>query len=163
MNKTPRTFKQLATGLAAIVLTFTAAGAAVAVNLGTASSGEGSKVGNLPAAQPISAATASSSTDPVVPSTIYVDVTVPYDVVVPPQGRAASPAGSSASSGGSTNSTSAARSGDTASASASSGTAGAPSATGYEDEYEEEHEDEYEEEHEDEYEDEHEEGREDDD
>ena len=89
MSKTPRTFKQLAAGTAAIVLTFAAAGAAVAVNLGTSSSGQGSKVGNLPAAQPISAAGASSNTVPVVPSTIYVDVTVPYDVPTPPPSQSA--------------------------------------------------------------------------
>jgi len=84
MSKTPRTFKQLAAGTAAILLTFAAAGAAVAVNLGTTSSGQSSKVGNLPSAQPVGAAVAPSSTDPVVPSTIYVDVTVPYDVPTPP-------------------------------------------------------------------------------
>lgn len=137
MNKTQRTFKQLAAGTAAVILTFGAAAAAVAVNLGTASADQGSKVGNLPAAQPVSSATPlETAAAPVVPSTIYVDVTVPYDVILPPQGPA------------------------------SSGTGVTPSATEYEEEYEyEDEEEEYEEEHEDEdeHEEDHEEGREDDD
>jgi hypothetical protein len=71
---------------------------------------------------------------PVVPSTIYVDVTVPYDVILPPQGPA------------------------------SSGTGVTPSATEYEEEYEDEEEEyEEEHEDEDEHEEDHEEGREDDD
>ena len=157
MNKTPRTFKQLAAGTAAIVLTFAAAGAAVAVNLGTSSSGEVSKVGNLPAAQPISAATASSSTVPVVPSTIYVDVTVPYDVVVPSPAASASPSARSASSGGSTNSKSAAPMSNSAVAAASDSSGSAVTATPIERESERESE------HEPESEPEHQEGRDDDD
>lgn len=74
MAETPRNTRKLAAGIAAVVLTLSAAGAAVAVNLGT-----GAEL-NSPAGK-LSATESISQTDPTAPaptpSTIYVDLTVP--------------------------------------------------------------------------------------
>jgi hypothetical protein len=69
---TPQTRKLLA-GVAAVVLTLGAAGAAVAVNLGTGAAVE-TPAGRLSATEPVSSPQTSSE---ITPSTIYVDLTVP--------------------------------------------------------------------------------------
>ncbi len=71
-SPSPKTRKLLA-GVAAVVLTLGAAGAAVAVNLGTGAAVD-TPAGRLSATEPIGTAEATTQ---VTPSTIYVDVTVP--------------------------------------------------------------------------------------
>lgn len=71
-SPSPKTRKLLA-GVAAVVLTLGAAGAAVAVNLGTGAAVE-TPAGRLTATEPISSPQTSAE---ITPSTIYVDLTVP--------------------------------------------------------------------------------------
>ncbi len=66
------TTRKAVAGLAAVVLTLAAAGAAVAVNLGSGTELD-SPAGKLVATEPVDVTTSTAAT----PSTIYVDVTVP--------------------------------------------------------------------------------------
>lgn len=75
MNKTPPKTRKLLAGIAAVVLTLGAAGAAVAVNLGTGSAVE-TPAGRLSATEPAGTPQTSSGATP---STLYVDMTVPTD------------------------------------------------------------------------------------
>jgi len=72
MTTTPNTTRKLAAGVAAVVLTLSAAGAAVAVNL--TDSGVESPAGKLTAVETVSG---SEPAPAATPSTVYVDVTVP--------------------------------------------------------------------------------------
>ena len=73
MNENPRNLKKLVAGTAAVIFTVAAAGAAVAVNLGTADPASGSPAGKLASTQPVLA----TPVDTITPSTIYLDVDVP--------------------------------------------------------------------------------------
>ena len=83
---TPKT-RKLAAGVAAVVLTVAAGGAAAAVNLGAGTDVD-SPAGKLSATEPISVTDPSAPAPP--PSTIYVDLTVP--VTAPPGTAPATPA-----------------------------------------------------------------------
>ena len=87
MNENPRNLKKLVAGTAAVIFTVAAAGAAVAVNLGTADPASGSPAGKLASTQPVLA----TPVDTITPSTIYLDVDVPV------QGTASDPATTSGS------------------------------------------------------------------
>jgi hypothetical protein len=80
MNTTSLPTRKLAAGVAAVVLTFAAAGAAVAVNLGS-NSGVDTPAGKLTATESVSDTTAAPAATP---STIYVDVTVPVPAAATP-------------------------------------------------------------------------------
>lgn len=75
MNKTSPKTRKLLAGIAAVVLTLGAAGAAVAVNLGTGSAVE-TPAGRLSATEPAGTPQTPSGATP---STLYVDMTVPTD------------------------------------------------------------------------------------
>jgi len=87
MNK-----RQLIAGTAAAVLTFGSAAAAIALNVGAASTNDSSPAGKLIATESLAPAPAAT------PSTIYVDVTVPD---LPPGSAPVTDAGSSTSGNGS--------------------------------------------------------------
>jgi len=104
MTTTPNTTRKLAAGVAAVVLTLSAAGAAVAVNL--TDSAVDSPAGKLTATEPVSI---SESAPTATPSTIYVDITVPVpqdpagsatqqQSTTPPAAPAAGPVTTAASS-----------------------------------------------------------------
>jgi hypothetical protein len=89
MSETSPQTRKLLAGVAAVVLTLGAAGAAVAVNLGTGAAVE-TPAGRLAATEPIG-----TTPSEITPSTIYVDLTVP----VPTESTAA-PAPAAPSQGG---------------------------------------------------------------
>ena len=90
------TTRKAVAGVAAVVLTLAAAGAAVAVNLGAGTELE-SPAGKLIATEPVDATTSTAAT----PSTIYVDVTVPV-TEAPTTATPTDPVGGSSGSGVST-------------------------------------------------------------